>query len=665
MAAHRPPLHLIPFALALCALPRVPGPAAAASPELIPRSLLFGDPERSEPAISPDGRLLAYLAPSPDGVSNIWVRPVERDAPTMVTDDRRRGIYTFRWAEDGRHLLYIQDQEGDENWHLYASDLASGEVRDLTPYPGVSVQDVMTGRNRPGEVLVSMNRRDPTVLDLVRIRLADGAAETAAENPGDVTEWAVDREFRVRAAVALDPETSDTVIRVRSAPGDPWRDVARWPFTEAGSVLYKKILGFTADGAGLYVQTFMGGDMSRLVVLDAATGREVREVASDGRSDVWNIWWIPQVMLDPATGAPQAVGFDYLVPEWRVLDPAVAPDFEALRKLSPGAFTVGSRDRADDRWVVKTWSDTVPPAWYLYDRTTHRTSLLFESAAGLNAYPMAPMKPITFTSRDGLLIPGYLTLPLGVEPANLPMVLYVHGGPWARDDWEFRADVQHLANRGYAVLQVNFRGSTGYGKSYLNASTGQWGVGGMQHDLTDAVGWAVERGIADPARVAIMGGSYGGYATLAGITFTPDLYVCAVDVVGPSNVATLFKSMPPYWKVRRTRWKLRVGDAENDPELNRRISPFYHVDAIRAPLLIGHGANDPRVTLPESETIVAAMRKHKLPVTFIVYPDEGHGFARPENNLDFSGRVEEFLGRYLGGRVEPWKAVPGSTAEVR
>jgi dipeptidyl aminopeptidase/acylaminoacyl peptidase len=665
MSARRSPYCMVPFVLALCALPGIPRPTEAAAPELIPREYLFENPERSEPALSPDGRSLAYLAPSPDGVSNIWVRPVERDRPKMVTEDRHRGIYTFHWAEDGTYLLYIQDQAGDENWHLYASDVASGEVRDLTPYPGVSVPNLITDRNHPGEVLVSMNRRDPSAFDLVRIRLADGATEMAAENPGDVTEWAVDRDFRVRAAVALDAGTSDTIIRVRTAPGEPWRDVARWPFVESGSVLYRKILGFTADGTGLYMQTYMGGDMSRIVVLDAATGREVREVASDPRSDVWNIEWQPEVVLDPATGAPQAVGFDYLVPEWRVLDPAVEPDFEALRKLSPGAFLIGSRDRDDRRWVVKTWSDTVPPAWYLYDRTTRKASLLFGSMPELAGYVTAPMKPVTFTSRDGLVIPAYLTLPPGVKPEKLPMVLYVHGGPWYRDDWDFRPDVQHLANRGYAVLQVNFRGSTGYGKAYLNASTRQWGVGGMQNDLTDAVRWAVDRGIADPARVAIMGGSYGGYATLAGITFTPDLYVCAVDIVGPSNVATLFDSMPPYWKVRRTRWKLRVGDAENDKEFNRRISPFYHVDAIRAPLLIGHGANDPRVTLPESETIVAAMRKHKLPVTFVVYPDEGHGFARPENNLDFGGRVEEFLGRYLGGRVEPWKAIPGSSAEVR
>ena len=283
----------------------------------------------------------------------------------------------------------------------------------------------------------------------------------------------------------------------------------------------------------------------------------------------------------------------------------------------------------------------------------------------LDGYALTTTRPVTYAARDGLVIPAYLTLPPGVEPRNLPFVIMPHGGPWARDSYGFDPWVQLLANRGYAVLQPNFRGSVGYGKAFLNASTEQWGVGAMQHDLTDGVRWAVAEGIADPKRVAIMGGSYGGYATLAGIAFTPDLYACAVDIVGPSNVATLFESMPPYWKVRKVRWRLRVGDVEGDAEFNRRISPLFHADAIRAPLLIGHGANDPRVKLSESEAIAAALRERNLPVTLVVYPDEGHGFARPENNLDFVGRVEEFLARHLGGRAEPWREVPGSSAEVR
>jgi dipeptidyl aminopeptidase/acylaminoacyl peptidase len=425
------------------------------------------------------------------------------------------------------------------------------------------------------------------------------------------------------------------------------------------------VIGFSSDGAQLLVQTSMNGDKSRIALLDLATGDDVRTIAADDSCDVWNSWWAPQVMRDPTTHDVQAVGFDYLIPRWTVIDPAVKDDFAALGRLGRGAFTIDSRDDADRLWVVRYVSPSQPPNYVLYDRATRTTEPIFDTMPALNGVALTTTRPVTYAARDGLVIPAYLTLPAGVEPRNLPFVIMPHGGPWARDSYGFDPWVQLLANRGYAVLQPNFRGSVGYGKAFLNASTEQWGVGAMQHDLTDGVRWAVAEGIADPKRVAIMGGSYGGYATLAGIAFTPDLYACAVDIVGPSNVATLFESMPPYWKVRKVRWRLRVGDVEGDAEFNRRISPLFHADAIRAPLLIGHGANDPRVKLSESEAIAAALRERNLPVTLVVYPDEGHGFVRPENNLDFVGRVEEFLARYLGARAEPWREVPGSSAEVR
>jgi dipeptidyl aminopeptidase/acylaminoacyl peptidase len=641
-----------------------PAPASAELAALIPREALLGNPVKTNPQISPDGQTLAYLAPSPDGVMNIWVQTLGKDDAKLASRDTHRGIGTYQWAHDGRHILYIQDKDGDENWHLYATDLHSGSTRDLTPYPGAAADAILTDRNHPDEVLVSLNKRDPTTFDMYRVKLSTGELTLEVENPGDVTEWATDSDFHIRAAVALDGQTSDTILRVRAGPGQPWRDLLRWEFWEAGDVLYKKILGFTRDGK-LIVQSPMGSDMTRLVLLDAQTGAEIREIAADRRSDVWNVFWVPQVVQDPVTYEIQAVGFDYLVPEWRVVDPKITADFEALRKLTPGMFTIDSRDHADQRWIVGTYTDTQPAVFYLYDRTTRKAELLFESMPQLSGYALAPTRQVTYTARDGLAIPAYLTLPVGVEGKNLPLIMHPHGGPWHRDDWGFDAWVQLFANRGYAVLQPNFRGSVGYGKTFINRSTREWGVGAMQHDLTDGVKWAVDQGIADPKRVAIMGGSYGGYATLAGAAFTPELYACAVDLVGPSNVATLFASMPPYWKVRKLRWIKRVGDVENDDALNRRISPLFHADQIRAPLLIGHGANDPRVKLAESDAIVAAARKHGLPVTFVVYPDEGHGFARPENNLDFMGRVEEFLAKYLGGRCEPWRPVKGSTAEVR
>ena len=636
----------------------------AEPPDLIPRALFFSNPQRLAPKLSPDGAQLGYLAPSASGVMNVWIESLAGTEARQLTQDEGQGIWDYDWAYDGVHVLYFQDRNGDENWHLFATRLDDGRTRDLTPFDGVAAENLILGPQRPTQALIGINRRDPTVFDMVRIELESGEIALEAENPGDVTDWAVDMQLRIRAATALDRENSDTILRVRDAESGDWRDLVRWPFLEVGSVLYEKILGFDQSGERMLVQTPIGSDKTRLAWFDVHTGKELATVAADSRSDVANFWWEPVLLLDPKTSEVQAVLFDYLIPEWRVFDDAVRADFAVLEQVSPGYFQISHRDAADRRWIVAFESDTHPLTYHLYDRETRQLRLLFESDPQLAAFPMAAKQPVTITARDGLQLPSYLTLPIGVEPERLPLILAPHGGPWARDYWYFEPWVQFLANRGYAVLQVNFRGSTGYGVSHINAGNQQWG-GAMQHDLSDAVQWSIDQGFADPRRIAIYGGSYGGYATLAGLAFTPELYACGIDMVGPSNVATLLASFPPYWQVRKRRWELRVGPAETDEEFNRRISPLFHAAAMRAPLLIGHGANDPRVKLSESEAIVAALRARELPVEFVVYPDEGHGWVRPENNLDWAGRVEAFLARQLGGRAEPWTEVPGSSAEPR
>jgi dipeptidyl aminopeptidase/acylaminoacyl peptidase len=406
------------------------------------------------------------------------------------------------------------------------------------------------------------------------------------------------------------------------------------------------------------------------VTLDVATGREVAVHASDPRADVWNELAATGgsnavVLLHPTTRAVQAVGFQAALPEWKVVDPTLQKDFDRMRRAFRGLPRVHHRDLADRLWVVRYERDDRTGLWALFDRERGRIDSLFVSRPELESLQLAKLEPRSFQARDGLEIPCYLALPPGVPPRNLPLVLSVHGGPWWRDEWGFDPEFQLLANRGYAVLKVNFRGSTGFGKAFLNAGNGGWGTGAMQHDLTDAVQWAIREGIADPKRIAISGASYGGYAVLAGLAFTPDLYVCGIDMVGPSNVRTLIESFPPYWEARKRRWLRRVGDVIADSTLNRRISPLYHADAIRRPLLIGHGANDPRVKLAESERIVAAVRAKGVPVTFVVYPDEGHGFNRGENAADFASRMEQFLAKHLGGRAEPAVVVEGTTAEVR
>jgi dipeptidyl aminopeptidase/acylaminoacyl peptidase len=650
------------FALVLLLVPTV---VAAEPAALIPREVLLGNPERTTLRLSPDGTLLSFLAPSPDGVMNVWVQDIASGDERMVTSNTHRGIWGYEWAFDSERLLFVQDRDGDENWHLYVADVTNGESRDLTPFEGTAAQNLMTSRAAPHHVLVALNKDDRTRFDMYRIDIRTGELTLEAENPGDIQNWLADEQLRVRAACALDPETSDTIIRTRATTEDPWREIVRWSFEETGSVLYKKLLGFSPDGTRLYVQSPKGTNTTHLALMDAVTGEEIEILAHDERSDLANFWWEPVVLFSPDRSRVQAVMFDYLVAEWHVLDESVRADFETLEAMDRGVFWIEDRDSGDLKWIVTFESDVRPARTYIYDRTSKTAELVFDSNPAVADYELAPMKPITITARDGLEIPGYLTLPVGVAAEGLPMVMHPHGGPWARDYWYFSPVVQMLANRGYAVLQVNFRGSTGYGRDHLNAGNGQWGVGAMQHDITDAVKWAVDEGIADPDRIGIYGGSYGGYATLAGAAFTPELYACAVSVVGPSNVSTLFASFPPTWAVRKLRWKLRVGPVEEDPSYNQRISPLFHVDKIEAPLLIGHGANDPRVKLHESEQIVEALTVRDMSVGFVVYPDEGHGFNRPENNLDWEGRVETFLAEHLGGRSEPFETIKGTSADVR
>jgi dipeptidyl aminopeptidase/acylaminoacyl peptidase len=647
--------------LAGMALLMIAGLATAAAAQdlppkvsLIPRQILFGNPVKSSPRISPDGMRLAYLAPSEKGVLNVWVRTIGKEDDIQVTNDTHRGIRIHFWAEDGKHLFYLQDIGGDENFHVYSVDLETKMVRDLTPFQGVRASNIMLDKKFPGQMLVGLNLRDRRVFDMHRVDLASGAIVLDTENPGDVLGWATDAEFQIRGCMAQNPKDASNVTRVRDNHDAPWRDLVVLPFGENGGPV-----DFAADGKSLYFETSLGTDTARLVRIDAATGKELETIARDPRVDVGS------VIIHPDTKTVQAVSFNYLKNEWRVLDPSIKDDFAALAKLGRGEFYLSGRDHADKTWLVTCQVDDGPVAWYAYDRGSKKAELLFVNQPDLAKYTLAKMEPVVIKVRDGFQLVSYLTLPLGSKGKNLPLVLNVHGGPWGRDGWGYDPEAQWFANRGYACLQVNFRASTGFGKKFLHAGDKQWGVGSMQNDLTDAVKWAIAKGIADPKKVCIYGGSYGGYATLAGLVFTPELYACGVDIVGPSNVKTLFESMPSYWAPFKKQFVLQVGDVENDEAFNRKISPLFHASNIRVPLIVAQGANDPRVNIREADQIVKAMRDKNLPVTYVVYTDEGHGFARPNNRLDFYGRVEEFLAKHLGGRSEPWQKIEGSSAEVR
>lgn len=630
------------------------GLIVAELPPLIPREVLFGNPVKTRLRISPDGQSFSYLAPSEKGVLNVWVKTIGKDDDRMVTNDTHRGINSYSWTYDNRHIIYIQDKDGDENWHTYLVNLETNIVRDLTPFQGIRTEKFILSKKHPDVILVALNLRTKELFDMYRINLETGAVVSDTENPGGVIDWEADDDFVIRAATFMDPKDAGTVIKVRDDRDKPWRDLLVLPFGENG-----RILGFTLDGKAVYCESSLGFDTARLIKIDTKSGKTTETIAYDEKCD------IEEIIMHPDKRNIQAVSFNYLMPQWQVLDDSIKEDFNFLQKAQRGNFGIVSRDNSDQKWIV--WYEIAdgPLSYYIYDRAKKDLQFVLEDRPGLKNYKLAGVKPVVVTARDGFKLVNYLTLPPGLTPKKLPMVLLVHGGPWSRDVWSFDPMVQWLANRGYAVLQVNFRGSTGFGKKFLNAGNLQWGVGAMQHDLSDSVKWAIKEGYADPKKVAIMGGSYGGYATLAGLTFTPELYVCGVDIVGPSNIKTLFQAIPPYWTPMVTLFKKSVGDVLADDQFNKKISPLFHVDKIKAPLLIGQGQNDPRVNIRESDQIVKAMREKNLPVKYIVYTDEGHGFARPENQLDFFGYVDEFLGKYLGGRVEPHKEIKGTTGEVR
>ena len=619
-------------------------------PPLIPRSVLFGNPKRARPRLSPDAKYMAYLAPDDKDVLQVWVRTMGESDDKQVTQDQKRGIRAYFWTYKPDQLIYLQDADGDENFHLYAVNLANNVVRDLTPFQGVKAQPIDLDPETPDQVLVGLNLNDAQKFDVYRINLNNGAVEFDTDNPGNIVSWTADAQFQVRAAVAATADGGSDLL-YRETPHQEWECLRHWSADDEGGAL-----SFSKDGKTLYIVGSHEANAQRLLALDLET-KEETVIAADEQYDVGD------VMIHPTKRHIEAVSFYKDKEEWQILDSAIAPDFEAIRNFREGEFGIGSRDLADKNWLVAYITDDGPVYYYHYHRDNQEFEFLFTNQPELEDLPLAKMQPISFQARDGLTIHGYLTTPVGVEAKQLPTVLYVHGGPWARDTWGYSPTVQWLANRGYAVLQVNFRGSTGYGKDFLNAGNREWGAA-MHDDLIDAVEWLKQEGISDPNQIAIMGGSYGGYATLAGLTFTPEVFACGVDIVGPSNLITLINSVPPYWKPMMSMFAHRVGDIETEQDFLRSRSPLFYADQITKPLLIGQGANDPRVKQAESEQIVAAMREKGKPVQYALYTDEGHGFARPENRMHFYALTENFLAQYLDGRAEEVGEMTGHSGIV-
>jgi dipeptidyl aminopeptidase/acylaminoacyl peptidase len=607
-------------------------------PPLIEREILFGNPEKTSPRLSPDGKYLAYIAPDENNILQVQLRTVGQVDDRQLTADKKRGIRIFFWTYSGEELIYLQDADGDENWHLFSVNIHSNQVRDLTPFQGVQAQPIAFDRNFPNEILVGMNIRDRSKHDVYRINLKNGAVEFDTDNPGNIVGWTADGQFQVRAATATTADGGSELV-FRETEDKSWESLRSWGPDEEGSAVM-----FSENGKILYITGNHDANAQRLIALDLETKQET-DLASDAEYDVGGI------VVHPTKREIQAVSFYKDKQEWQILDQSIAEDFEDLGKFRPGQFSITSRNLADTTWLVAYMTDDGPVYYYVYDRASKTCTFLFSNQPKLEGLPLSSMEPISYTARDGLTIHSYLTKPVGVS-TPVPTVLLVHGGPWARDNWGYAAEVQWLANRGYAVLQINFRGSTGYGKAFLNAGNREWAAK-MHDDLLDGVNWLVETGIAQPDKIAIMGGSYGGYAALVALTFSPDVFACAVDIVGPSNLITLLQSIPPYWEPLKAMMYHRVGNLETEPEFLKSISPLFFVDRIQKPLLIAQGANDPRVKEAESEQIVNAMKQAGKPVEYVLYTDEGHGFARPENRLHFYAIAEEFLAKYLGGRFEP------------
>ncbi|HEY3446004.1 MAG TPA: S9 family peptidase [Myxococcales bacterium] len=635
----------------LGAAPAVPGlQAEPAPPSLVPRELFFGNPERANPQLSPDGTLLSWLQPDERGALQILVRPLAtpQAAPRQVTSEKGRGIGRYQWAYNG-DLLFLQDVDGDEQYRLFAVRLSDGRVMRLTALAGNRACDLQLSPDNPGKALVTRPQRRVTkglfappskaLFEPWLVDLRTGDLRPQDSNPGDATSWLADAQLAVRARVRTREDGGARLeVRGASGAGEEWRTLLSWSVQET-----VEPLGISADGKDLFVLGNLGRDTVVLDQIDLATGK-ARRLAADAAADVFG------VDLHPVSRRVRAVAFNRARMRWQALEPDLAKDLAALSKIDGGDLQLLGGDQADKTWVVLFDRDTSSGRFYLWDRAAQRATLLFSTRPELDKVELSPMKPVEIAARDGLSLPSYLTLPARLPPKSLPMVLLVHGGPWTRDLWGYDGLVQFLASRGWAVLQVNFRGSVGFGKKFKNAAVKQF-ARRMHDDLIDGVRWAVRQGYADPKRVAIMGDSYGGYATLVGLTFTPETFACGVDLFGPSNLVTLLENPPDYWKpFLSSTWYPFAGDPR-DPKARADLesrSPIFKADAIRAPLLIGQGANDPRVPPEESEQMVAAIRKKGGKVEFVAYADEGHGFTKPANRMDFYSRAERFLEECLG-----------------
>jgi dipeptidyl aminopeptidase/acylaminoacyl peptidase len=604
---------------------------------LVPMKDFFRNPTKVAYSLSPNGEYLAYMQPWENRL-NIFVEKIGSGNAVRITSAKQRDISGYAWKGDNR-IVYIQDTGGDENFRLYATGIDGSNQKDLTPFEKVRANIIDRLERNENEILVGLNKRNPQVSDVYRINVNTGEMNMVAENPGNYTGWFTDWDGKLRAALTTDGV--NTTLMFRNTEAEKFAPLVTTSFRETMAPLL-----FTADNKQLYVSSNIGRDKTAVVKYDVENKKEIEKIYEHPEVDVSN--------LLSSRKRRVVTGVSYVTDKthYYFIDKQRADLQKDLERRLPGyEVRLAGCNLEEDKCLVRTFTDRSLGAYYFYDLKSKDFRKLADVSPWLNEQDLVPMKPIKYQSRDGLTINGYLTLPKGVPARNLPVVVNPHGGPWYRDQWGFNPEVQFLANRGYAVLQVNFRGSTGYGRKFWEASFKQWGKT-MQDDITDGVQWLIKQGIADSKRIGIYGGSYGGYATLAGLVYTPDLYAAGVDYVGVSNLFTFIKAIPPYWKPYLEMLYEMIGHPEKDKELLTAASPVFHTDKIKVPLLIAQGANDPRVNKAESDQMVEALKKRGIEVPYIVKSNEGHGFANEENRFEFYRAMEQFLGKHLGGRVE-------------
>ncbi len=606
-------------------------------PRLIPMEDFFKNPESTGYDLSPDGEHIAFLKPWQNRL-NVHVQKIGEEEVMRITSSTERDIAGYIWANNER-IAYVQDTAGDENFRVYAVDIDGSDSKELTPFEKVRVGIIDELENDPEHMLIDMNKRDARVFDVYRININTGKMEMIAQNPGNITGWMTDHDGNLR--IALTTDGVNTSLLYRDSEKDDFQVLITTSFKETFNPLF-----FTFDNKNLYVASNIGRDKEAIYEYDVKNKENIRLLYEHPEVDVNT--------LMRSDKRKKITGTYYYTEKlhYHFFDEDREQLQTELEKRLPGIeVRVYSMSKDETKVLVRTYSDRSLGAYYYLNRDTNEFMKLVEVSPWLNEDEMSEMKPVSYTSRDGLTIHGYLTLPKGVKAKNLPVIINPHGGPWSRDTWGFIPEVQFLANRGYAVLQMNFRTSTGYGRKFWEAGFRQNGLA-IQDDITDGVKWLIDQGIADPERIGIYGGSYGGYCTLAGVAFTPDLYACGVDYVGISSWFTILESIPPYWEPMKEMMYEMVGHPEKDKELLEKASPLFHADKIKAPLFVAQGANDPRVNIKESDQIVDALKKRGVEVEYMVKENEGHGFRNEENRFDFYRAMEKFLAKHLGGRAE-------------